>query len=302
MSDRTKSAGDTLGLTIWENVDDGLLANAGMNATNLQHVQVDGQGYIFVPYAGRIKAAGNTPEGLRRVITEKLDAQTPDPQVSVARVAGDGATVSVMGGVGGAGVYPIDRPTRTLSAMLSRAGGVRVPPEIAQVKVTRGGQTGTVWLTDLYTNPQLDIALRGGDVILVDEDTRAFTAMGAMGQQNRVDFTTQSLSAIEAIARVGGLQTQFADPKGVFVLRNETAEMANALLGRSDLAGEQRVVYALDLTAPSGLFNARDFVIRDGDVVYVTEAPYVQWQKAVGALTGTANSAVALDKAANGGN
>ncbi len=265
-------------------------------------MQVDGQGYIFVPYAGRIKAAGNTPEGLRRVITEKLDAQTPDPQVSVARVAGDGATVSVMGGVGGAGVYPIDRPTRTLSAMLSRAGGVRVPPEIAQVKVTRGGQTGTVWLTDLYTNPQLDIALRGGDVILVDEDTRAFTAMGAMGQQNRVDFTTQSLSAIEAIARVGGLQTQFADPKGVFVLRNETAEMANALLGRSDLAGEQRVVYALDLTAPSGLFNARDFVIRDGDVVYVTEAPYVQWQKAVGALTGTANSAVALDKAANGGN
>ena len=294
--------GDTLGLTIWENVDDGLLANAGMNATNLQHVQIDGQGYIFVPYAGRIKAAGNTPEGLRRVITEKLDAQTPDPQVSVARVAGDGATVSVMGGVGGAGVDPIDRPRRTLSAMLSRAGGVRVPPEIAQVKVTRGGQTGTVWLTDLYTNPQLDIALRGGDVILVDEDTRAFTAMGAMGQQNRVDFTTQSLSAIEAIARVGGLQTQFADPKGVFVLRNETAEMANALLGRSDLAGEQRVVYALDLTAPSGLFNARDFVIRDGDVVYVTEAPYVQWQKAVGALTGTANSAVALDKAANGGN
>lgn len=292
--------GDTLGLTIWENVDDGLLASTGMNATALQEVQVDGQGYIFVPYAGRIKAAGNTPEGLRRVITEKLDPQTPDPQVSVARVAGDGATVSVLGGVGGSGVYPIERPTRSLSAMISRAGGVTVPPEIAQIKVTRGAHTGTIWLTDLYDNPRLDIALRGGDVILVDEDSRAFTAMGATGAQNRVDFTTQSLSAIEAIARVGGLQTQFADPKGVFVLRNESAATVNTLLGRSDLAGEQRVVYVLDLTAPSGLFNARDFLIRDGDMVYVTEAPYVQWQKAVGALTGTANSAVALDKATGG--
>ena len=97
-------SGDILSLTIWENVDNGLLANAGSNATLLNEVQVDGSGNIFVPYAGRIKAAGNTPEGLRQVITEKLSAQTPDPQVTVARVAGDGATVSVMGGVGGQGV------------------------------------------------------------------------------------------------------------------------------------------------------------------------------------------------------
>jgi polysaccharide export outer membrane protein len=50
----TISAGDTLGLTIWENVDDGLLAGQGLNTTDLQEVQVDGEGFIFVPYAGRI--------------------------------------------------------------------------------------------------------------------------------------------------------------------------------------------------------------------------------------------------------
>ena len=37
----TIRAGDTLSLTIWENVDDGLLANKGANATQLQQVQVD---------------------------------------------------------------------------------------------------------------------------------------------------------------------------------------------------------------------------------------------------------------------
>ncbi|MDP3340667.1 polysaccharide biosynthesis/export family protein [Frigidibacter sp.] len=284
-------AGDVLGLTIWENVDDGLLAVAGAPATQLSEVQVDGAGFIFVPYAGRIKAAGNSPEALRRIITEKLDAQTPDPQVSVTRIAGDGSTVTLMGAIGGQGVYPIERPTRTLSAMLARAGGIAIEPETAKVTVTRGKQTGTIWLTDLWENPQLDIALRPGDTIVVEQDDRSFTALGATGGQNRVKFDTQTISAIEAIAQVGGLNTSLADPTGVFVFRNEKAEIANMVLGRSDLRGDQRMVYVLDLTAPTGMFEARDFVIRDQDTVYVTEAPFVQWTKTLGALTGTANSA-----------
>ena len=290
--------GDRLGLTIWENVDDGLLASQGANSTALTEVQVDGAGFIFVPYAGRIKAAGNSPEALRRIITGKLDPQTPDPQVSVTRIAGDGATVSVMGGVGGQGVYAIERPTRTLSSMLARAGGVVIEPEVAQITVTRGSHSGKVWLKDLYSNPAMDIALRPGDIILVEEDTRAFTALGATGAQNRVQFTSQTISALEAIAQVGGLNTGFADPKGVFVFRNEPADIANSVLGRSDLTGDQRMVYVLDLTEPTGMFNARDFVIRDGDTGYVTEATYVQWQKTLAALTGTLGTANSVNSLA----
>ena len=201
----TIQPGDILGLTIWENVDDGLLAGEAQNATVLESVQVDGAGFIFVPYAGRIKAAGNSPEAVRRLITERLQDQTPDPQVEVRREAGDGATVSLIGSVGGQGVYPIERPTRTLSTMLARAGGVTIEPEIAQITVIRGAHKGRVWFADLYNHPEIDIALRGGDRILVEEDTRSFTALGATGQQARVGFEKQDLSALEAIAQVGGL-------------------------------------------------------------------------------------------------
>lgn len=294
----TIKAGDTLGLTIWENVSDPLLGSPGASATPLQEIQVDGTGFIFIPYAGRVRAAGNTPESLRRIITAKLDKQTPDPQVLVTRVAGDGLTVSVVGGVSGQGIYAIERPTRTLSAMLARAGGIAVEPEIAQITVIRGKQRGKIWFEDLYKHPELDIALRGGDRILVEEDTRAYTAMGATGAQSRVPFTTQNLSAIEAIAQVGGLSSNLADPTGVFVFRNEPAEIANAVLARKDLTGSQRMVYVLDLTEPNGMFQARDFVIRDGDTVYVTEAPFVQWSKTLSALTGTLSSADALNSLA----
>jgi polysaccharide biosynthesis/export protein len=290
----TIQPGDTLGLQIWENVESGLLAGSGQGASVLEEVQVDGDGFIFVPYAGRLRASGNTTEAVRRLITERLAEQTPDPQVLVRRVAGDGATVSLIGGVGAQGVYPIDRPARTLTAMLARAGGVTVETDIAQVVVTRGGRQGRVWLQDLYENPQLDIALRAGDRILVEGDQRAFTAMGATGTQNRVPFDSRTISGIEAIARVGGLNPQLADPTGVFVFRNEPEEIARQLLGRTDITGTQRVVYVLDLTQANGMFMARDFAIRDGDTVYVTEAPYAQFSKILGAVAGPLSTAGAI--------
>ena len=277
--------GDTLGLTIWENVDDGLLASEGANATSLEEVQVDSAGFIFVPYAGRLRAAGNTPEALRGIITRQLEQQTPDPQVQVVRVAGDGATVTIMG-AGGQGVFEIERPTRTLSGMLANAGGIATEPEITRISVLRGEHKGTIWYNDLTENPDLDIALRGGDRIFVEEDTRSFTALGATNTQSRIPFSRQNLSALEAIAEVGGLDTFAADPTGVFILRNARVEIAGSVLGRDDLIGTQRLVYVLNLTEPNGLFLARDFVIRDGDTLYVTEAPLSQWNKALASLTG----------------
>lgn len=293
--------GDVLSLTIWENVDKPLLGPEGQVAAVLEEVQVDGAGFIFVPYAGRIRAAGNTPEAIRRVIKSKLEDQTPDPQVEVRRAAGDGATVSIVGVVGAQGVYPIERPTRTLAAMLAKSGGVTIEPEIAQVTVLRKGQTGKIWFQDLYDNPHLDIALRGGDRILVEADTRAFTALGATGTQSRVTFDSQNLSAIEAIAQVGGLNSAAADPKGVFVFRNEPAEISNLVLGRDDLIGAQRMVYVLDLTEPNGMFMARDFVVRDGDTLYVTEAPFTTWDKTISSITGSAASVSSLTTLGSGG-
>nr|WP_120635789.1 polysaccharide biosynthesis/export family protein [Ruegeria sp. EL01] len=291
----TVRPGDVLGLTIWENVDDGLLSGETGAATALDEVQVDSEGFIFVPYAGRMRAAGNTPEQLRVLITNKLQEQTPDPQVEVRRVAGDGSTVSLTGTVAAPGIYPIERPTRSLLGMLSQAGGVSVASDIALVTLIRGDQKGTIWYEDLFRNPRLDVALRGGDRILVEEDSRSYIALGATGGQSRVAFESQDLSALEALAQVGGLLTLSSDPTGIFILRNERQDVARKVMGRADLQGNQRLIYLLNLTAPNGLFVARDFVIRDDDTIYVTEAPYAQWSKSIsliaGGLTPVANIA-----------
>lgn len=279
--------GDTLGLVIYENVEDGLLTNAGASAALIDQVQVDSAGMIFIPYAGRLRAAGSTPDALRQLITRRLDEQTPDPQVVVRRLAGDGATVRVVGGTGSQGVFPIERPTRTLTGMIAAAGGVAIPPEIALVNVTRGATTERAFLSDLFKNPALDIALRNGDTIFVEEDTRAYSILGATGAQTRMEFRSEIITAIEALAQVGGLDPLLANPTGVFVFRNESEDIAETVMGRNDLRGSQRVVYVLDLTEPNGVFDARDFIIRDGDTIYVTEAPIVAWNRSVAAVFGS---------------
>lgn len=279
--------GDVITLNVFENVTEGLLAGPETSNAILTEVQVDDAGFIFVPYAGRVRAAGLSPDALRRRLTESLDEQTPDPQVMVSREQGDGATVALVGSLTAQGVYPIERSTRTLTAMIARAGGVSIPVETAQVKVSRGNWQDTVWLEDLFRHPGLDIALRGGDRILVQPDQRAFTILGATGGSDRVRFDTPTISAIEAIARVGGLDPARADPTGVFVFRDEPGYIANKVLARNDLRGDQRFVYVLDLTQPTGMFNARDFRVRDGDTIYVTEAPLVAWGRIIAALTGS---------------
>jgi polysaccharide export outer membrane protein len=299
----TITSGDSLSIVVYENIrDDPLLGNTGQRITPLSEVQVDGQGFIYLPYAGRILAAGQTPEALRQAITAKLEDQTPDPQVTVSRVAGDGSSVSIAGQAAGPGVYPIQAPTRTLATMLAKSGGVAIDPSVAIIRVTRAGETGKIWLKDLYRNPQLDIALRPGDMIVVEEDSRNFIALGATGSQTRVPFESESVSALEALATVGGLSTIEADPTGVFILRDESAKVANAVLGRSDLTGDQRLVYVLNLTDPMGLFEARDFQVRDGDTLYVTEAPFVRWQKTLSAITGSTGAATSIANVATLGN
>lgn len=299
MSNDTIRPGDIIALNVYENVPEGLLAPTETNNAVITEIQVDDSGFIFVPYAGRVRAAGNSPEALRRILTQSLDEQTPDPQVLVVRTQGDGATVSVAGGVNAQGVYPVTRATNRLSSMIATAGGLNIPLETAQVLVTRGNRQDSAWLQDIYSDPSLDIAMRPGDRILVRPDQRSFSVLGATGNTNRMTFDTRQIAAIDAIAMVGGLDPLRADPTGVFIFRDERPEVATEILGIGQFVTDVRFVYVLDLTAPTGMFNARDFKIRDGDTIFVTEASSVLWARQISALTGTLTAAQAVRRTGN---
>jgi polysaccharide export outer membrane protein len=279
----TVAPGDVMAITVWENIDQGLLNPQGIGATPLPHVKVDEKGFIFVPYVGLIRAAGRTLSQLRETIRVLLAEKTLNPQVDVFPVDGQGRVVSIQGRVRAPGLYPIERPTERLLAMLARSGGVTEDPEVIRLKLRRGGVTGEVWVQDLYDNPANDVALRAGDALIAERDRRIFTALGAVGRPSMVPFPVRDLSVERAMGAVGGLVDATADPTGVFIFRDEPAAIAARVLpGRLDQSGageSRRVVYLIDLTKPGGLFLAREFYMRDGDTLYVTSAPFTKWMK-----------------------
>jgi len=290
----TIQPGDSLRISVFENIQNGLMASSGGSAGVLD-VQIGPDGDLFVPYAGQVHAAGQTVEKLRQRLTSALEEQTPDPQVVVTRTPGAGATVSIIGEVGAQGVYTIERANAKLSGMLARAGGISPAAQSAEITVMRGSHKGHVMASDLFADPANDIAMRDGDRVLVEKDDRTFVVIGATGTQRQIPFLRADVSAMEALAQAGGLDTRHADPTGVFVLRSEPEASARAVLGRPDLKGRQRIVYVLDLTKSDGMFMASEFRIADGDMIYVTEAPFSQWTKLIGAITGSANAVTALD-------
>ncbi len=235
---------------------------------------------IFVPYVGQVRAAGRTVSALREAVRAALAEKTLNPQVDVFAVESHGRMVSVQGRVGAPGLYPIEPPTQRLLAMIARAGGVAEDPEVIRLKLRRGAATGEVWVQDLYDDPRNDVALRAGDAVIAERDRRLFTALGAVGRQATVQFPVRDLTVERAMGAVGGLIDGAADPTGVFVFRTERPEIAARVIpGAAGGAEARRVVYLIDLTRPGGMFLAREFLMRDGDTLYVTSAPFTRWMK-----------------------
>ncbi len=280
-------AGDELSITIWENVENGLLVAPGASSTSLKSMRVDQLGNIFVPYAGVVRASGRTPEELRIDLTRLLERQTPDPQIEVRRQAGEAAVVNVVGGVNAQGVYALSAANRRLTAVLAVAGGVSIDPAGTKITVQRGNESGSIWLRDLYANPENDINLRAQDRIIVEKDQRYFTVLGASSGQSRVDFLSNEPSVVDALSAVSGLNGQVADPRGIFIFRMEPAEIANAVLNTDEFTTPQRMAYVIDLTKEESIFTAQAFRIRDRDTIYVTEAPFVSWTRVLTTVAGT---------------
>jgi polysaccharide export outer membrane protein len=287
----TIARGDVLAITVWENIDEGLLNPAGIGATPLPNTRVDEKGNVFVPYVGPVRASGLTIGQLQRSIQTKLAQKTLNPQVNVYRAEALGRQVSVQGVVNAPGLYPIEPPTTHILPMMAKAGGVSIDPEVVRLKLRRGRVQGEIWLQDLYDEPRNDVHLKSGDAIIAERDRRIFTALGAVSRSSTVQFPTREVSVIRALGTVGGLSDNTADPTGVFLFREEPEEIAKRILTGQDVTGPQRIAYIIDLTQPAGLFLARDFMMRDSDTIYVTTAPFVRWLKILQAISPLVNFA-----------
>ena len=121
--------------------------------------------------------------------------------------------------------------------------------------------------------------LRPGDVLTAVAQPLSFTALGATGKNEEIQFEAKGITLAQALARSGGLIDLRASNRGVYVFRFEA--------GRSGGA-QQPVIYHVDLSEAASFFIAKTFPISDGDVLYVSSAKGAELQKFVNILSSVA--------------
>ena len=152
--------GDVLAVSVWKEED------------LIQEVIVRPDGQITFPLVGEAKAAGNSIENLRLLISERLKKYIPDPVVTVSVRQLAGNTIYVIGKVNRPGVFPIVRNVDVMQA-LSLAGGTSTYAALNDIKILRRENGQLRALSFKYAEVEKgkrleqNVVLQAGDVVVV---------------------------------------------------------------------------------------------------------------------------------------
>lgn len=294
--------GDALQITVWEAASGGLFSTSdggnvspGARSSAIPEQIVGRDGSITVPYAGRVQAAGRTPQQVEAAVIQRLQGKAIEPQALVNVTHNVSNTVTVTGEVANGARVPLTQRGDRILDVIAAAGGYRSPVHETFISLTRGRRTARAPLQALLAHPEENVYVRAGDILTVESRPQTFTVAGATGVNAVIPFDARGVSLDEAIGKAGGLNDNRADANGVFVLRYEPAALVrqfpNAPPGllQEPMAP---VAYHLNMKDPGAMFAARRFVMRDKDIVYVSNAPLAEIGKVVQLIQTVAQPAV----------
>jgi polysaccharide export outer membrane protein len=262
-------------------------------ASTVPPQQIEKDGSINMPYAGRVVIGNKTPVEAARLIEEALAGKAVNPQVVVTPVANLSQTVTVSGDVNQPRYVQVTLRGEKLLEVIAAAGGAKFPPYETYVKVVRGNLVGEVLLQTVINNPSENISMRPGDQIYLIRHPRTYAVLGAAPRNSTFMFESEKVTLAEAVARAGGPVDQVGDPGGIYLFRFEPWSTAKDVLLPDQLAKLAEapppfvpVMYHIRMREAEGYFVAQAIKMRDKDVVLITNAPTTQLNKIMTVVRG----------------
>lgn len=107
------------------------------------------------------------------------------------------------------------------------------------------------------------------NVRVVDFRGRKVYIFGETMKSGFVPITDQPLSITDAISLSGGLNPNAADPEHIYIIRGNIV---------------RPYVYWLNARTPEGLLLAEHFILKPGDILYVSSATATRWNRIINQL------------------
>ncbi|GAB7526969.1 polysaccharide biosynthesis/export family protein [Paraburkholderia sp. 2C] len=282
--------GDTLHLQLWT-ISPWPGSDSQQGASNvptpidLGAYTVSASGAIDLPYVGPTSIRGLTLDAAQNTVARRYASlgilQRPAAKISVT--SSSHGSVLVTGAIGAPKILPWTPAGISLASALTQALGSGADligsangdgrsGIASQVTVLRNGASVTLSLDDALAR---QVALAPGDRILVKRAPVVRVTMVGAGIRKNGQFDFAHVPTLaEALAAASGLDANVADDHAVFVL--EGTEKAES--------GERPVLYSFAWNNLQGMLASHSFPIKDGDMIYVAEAPIVPVERAVSIL------------------
>ena len=198
--------------------------------------RIDGDGYIRLALAGRIKASGMTIEQLETTISDRLKVYIKDPQVAVSVVEFRSQPVSILGSVHSPGVHQLEGH-KTVIEMISLAGGLsddaghtlkitrrmewgRIPLPTAVDDPTGRFSVADINLQEIMDakNPAQNVLIAPEDVISVPRAQMVYVIGTVLKPGGYVLGDSKSFSVLKVVSLAGGVD-HFAAPQKARIMR-----------------------------------------------------------------------------------
>jgi polysaccharide biosynthesis/export protein len=229
-------------------------------------LEIPENGLVTVPYIGEINAINRLLTDVSKELEDRSHSISNTARVSVIRSARFDRSANVIGEVKKAGPVPLVRKGISSVDLLAASGGPTEAEHLYKYTYRRGN---TDYIFDASAFRKNPFPVEEGDLLSITEDmSHRFHVMGAINRPVTVPFPSPAPTLADALGAATGLDERRSDPSGIFIFRK----------------GSPDQVYTFNLKNPAIIPLIQRFPVKGEDIVYVTEAPLVRWNRLISQL------------------